>query len=111
MQWPALQTQPPPFPISSLSSATPGSCHPLGNLPPICPSPSLWAVAAWNACSTLPIYIWEGLFLTSLSLRGLCGGKEESRERVIISAFTQLVVIRRQGLMLSWRTGLAREKL
>lgn len=102
MQWPGPRTQPPPFPISSFSSLSNSSQLPPSQQPPSCLSlSSPWAVAAWYARGTLPASIWEGLFLTSLSLRGLCRGREEGRERAVVSAFTQLVVIRRQGLVLS----------
>lgn len=70
---PKRSSHPSPF-LPSPCSAIPGSCHPLSSLSPVCPSRSPWAVAAWYARGTLPVPICEGLFLTSLSLRGLWGG-------------------------------------
>ena len=68
------------------------------------PLPFPGAVAAWYSHHVILacLHLEKSLCDLSVSLSCLCGEREwRGREREIISAFTQLVVIRRQGPVLS----------
>lgn len=91
-----------PCPISSLTSlwvpppATPQKLATLSE------GPSSLALSPFPGTATLCppacLHLEKSLSDLSVSLPCLCGGREgRGREREIISAFTQLVVIRRQG--------------
>lgn len=84
-------------PRSPLPFSGPPRSPPHSQRPPRFPSLGQWLLGI-QAMPSLPVSIWKGPFLTSLYLSiAFVGGGRGGERREIISAFTQLVVIRRQG--------------